>query len=88
MTGSGGLRKALKNHVQEFVFCESPHLVLNPSETTETSEKGWWFSSESSYNALEVSDCQKGYFYCRFKFEKKFFCQILGILYSMALLVF
>jgi hypothetical protein len=60
--GSGGLRKALKNHVQEFVFCESPHLVSSSPETSETSEKGWWFSSESGYNALEVTDCQKGFF--------------------------
>lgn len=60
---SGGLRKALKNYASEFVFCEAPHLV--PSENSEVenkaNERGWWFSSESSYNALEHTDCQNGF---------------------------
>ena len=61
---SGGLRKALKNHVSEFVFCEAPHKVPSNDHSSkeETSnERGWWFSSESSYNALEPTDCQKGF---------------------------
>ena len=60
---SGGLRKALKNYVSEFVFCEAPHFV--PSENKEAeatnNERGWWFSSKCSYNALEQTNCQDGF---------------------------
>jgi hypothetical protein len=66
---SGGLRKALKNYVSEFVFCEAPHLISNNNqeETTkeeeekkESNERGWWFSSDSAYNALELTENDKG----------------------------
>ena len=61
---SGGLRKALKNYVSEFVFCEAPHLIPNNNtkeeEKKESNERGWWFSSDSAYNALELTENDKG----------------------------
>lgn len=61
---SGGLRKALKNYVSEFVFCEAPHLIPNNNtkeeEKKESNERGWWFSSDAAYNALELTENDKG----------------------------
>lgn len=65
---SGGLRKALKSQC-EFIFCEAPHLVpksvtekVDNEEATNSDERGWWFSADDdSYNALDVTECDKGF---------------------------
>lgn len=65
---SGGLRKALKSQC-EFIFCEAPHLVpkstveqIDEQEASNEIERGWWFSADDdSYNALDVTECDKGF---------------------------
>lgn len=66
---SGGLRKYLKNHA-EFIFCEAPHTIPKKADSSDLDnnassseiEKGWWFSTtDKSYNALDVTECDSGF---------------------------
>jgi predicted esterase len=73
---TGSLRKMLKSQC-EFIFCEAPNelpkghqsISTEPADdagsgdgSTAAAEKAWWFSSaDDSYNALEVTDCDKGF---------------------------
>ena len=61
---SGALRKLLKKHI-DFSFVSAPHVIPEPQNLTRPEgqqERGWWFSRpESSYHALERTDCSLGF---------------------------
>ena len=61
---TGALRKLLKKHV-DFVFVSAPHVIPEPANLAraeEERERGWWFSKpDSSYYALEKTDCCLGF---------------------------
>ena len=61
---TGALRKLLKKHV-DFVFLSAPHVIPEPVNLARPEgerERGWWFSKpDSSYYALERTDCCLGF---------------------------
>lgn len=61
---TGALRKLLKKEV-DFCFLSAPHVIPEPQNLArpeEEQERGWWFSKpDSSYYALDRTDCCLGF---------------------------
>ena len=61
---TGALRKLMKKQI-DFVFLSAPHVIPEPENLArpdEERERGWWFSkTDSSYYALERTDCCLGF---------------------------